>query len=46
MKIIFWNMRGFGAPGRRKQLGELRRNNRVEILCLQETIKQTFFQES
>jgi exonuclease III len=42
MKILFWNMRGFGALGRRKQLRELRHKYKVEMICLQETIKADF----
>jgi exonuclease III len=42
MKILFWNIRGLGASGRRKQLGELRQTHRVDIVCLQETIKGDF----
>jgi hypothetical protein len=42
MKILFWNIRGLGALGRKKQLGELRQTHRVDIVCLQETIKGDF----
>jgi hypothetical protein len=42
MKIIFWNIRGFGAPGRKTQLKELRQQHRVDMICLQETIKENF----
>jgi exonuclease III len=31
-----------GAIGRRKQLSDIRRDNRVDIICLQETIKGDF----
>jgi exonuclease III len=37
-----WNIRGMGAIGRRKQLSDIRRDNRVDIICLQETIKGDF----
>jgi exonuclease III len=42
MKILFWNIRGLGAEGRRRQLSELRLSHRMEIICLQETIKSEF----
>jgi exonuclease III len=42
MKILFWNIRGLDAEGRRRQLSELRLSHRVEIICLQETIKSDF----
>jgi exonuclease III len=42
MKILFWNMRGFGALWRKKQLKELRQKNRVAMICLQEIIKAEF----
>lgn len=35
-------MRGLGNPGRRGQLAELMRKHRVEIVCLQETIRVSF----
>jgi exonuclease III len=42
MKILFWNIRGLGAIGRNKQLSDIRRDHRVDIICLQETIKADF----
>jgi hypothetical protein len=42
MRILFWNMRGFGALGRRKQLRELKHKYKIELICLQETIKADF----
>jgi exonuclease III len=42
MMILFWNMRGFGALGRRKQLRELKHKYKIELMCLQETIKADF----
>jgi exonuclease III len=42
MKILFWNIRGVGAVGRKKQLQELRQKHRVDVVCLQETIKADF----
>jgi exonuclease III len=44
MKILFWNIRSLGAPGRRKQLKYLRCHHRVDVVCLQETIKEGFTQ--
>lgn len=42
MKIIFWNVRGLNSGGRRKHLKELLFKHQVDIVCLQETIKQKF----
>jgi exonuclease III len=42
MKILFWNIRGFGAEGRRRQLSEIRQTHRVEVMCLRETFKSEF----
>jgi exonuclease III len=42
MKILFWNIRGLGAEGRRRQLSEIRQTHRVDVMCLQETIKSEF----
>jgi hypothetical protein len=35
-------MRGLGGSGRRKQLCEIMGNNKVDIICLKETIKSSF----
>ena len=42
MKILFWNIRGLGAAGRRKLLVELLQKHEVCCNCLQETIKNSF----
>ena len=42
MRILFWNIRGFGRAGRRTLLRELLCKHRIDIICLQETIKQDF----
>jgi len=42
MKILFWNIRGLNSGGRKKQLGELLSKHQVDVVCLQETIKQKF----
>jgi exonuclease III len=44
MRILFWNIRGIRAIGRRDQLREIIKKHRVEVICLQETIKDTFTQ--
>jgi exonuclease III len=41
-KILFWNIRGLGAIGRRNQLRGLRNTHRVDAICLQETNKSDF----
>ena len=42
MKILYWNIRGLGARGRKKQLMELMDKHRVDGVCLEETIKSSF----
>ena len=42
MRILFWNIRGFGCKGRRTLLRDLIRKHRIDVICLQETIKQDF----
>jgi exonuclease III len=44
MRILFWNIRGIRAYGRRDQLREIIQKHRVEVICLQETIKADFTQ--
>src|ERR1043165_3676774 len=42
MKVLFWNIRGFGARGRRNQICDLLRSEHIDILCLQETKREDF----
>jgi exonuclease III len=42
MRAMFWNIRGFGVRGRRTMLKDYLRKHRIDIVCLQETIKQDF----
>jgi exonuclease III len=42
IKTLIWNIRGFGVKGRRRQLKEYLRQENVDIVGLQETIKQNF----
>lgn len=42
MIVLFWNVRGLGGEGRRGQLKELIAKHRVDVICLQETIKKEF----
>lgn len=42
MKILFWNTRGVGGAGRRKELSELMQEHTIDMLCLLETIKADF----
>jgi exonuclease III len=42
MRCLFWNIRGFGRRGRRTLLKEFLRKHRIDIVCLQETIKKDF----
>ena len=45
MKGLFWNIRGMGQPARIRQLKELLVQHQVDIVGLQETIKQSFSQK-
>lgn len=42
MKILCWNIRGLNSGGRKIQLGVLMAKHQVDVVCLQETIKQNF----
>ena len=42
MKIIFWNIRGMGQLARVRQLKELMSQEKVDIIGIHETIKQSF----
>lgn len=42
MKILFWNIRGFGQPARRRQIREYIAEESIDIIGLQETIKKDF----
>jgi exonuclease III len=42
MRILCWNVRGLDGKGRRRQLKEMVDINRVDIICLQETMKENF----
>jgi exonuclease III len=42
MRIVGWNIRGFGHSGRRTQIKDLVRKECVDILFLQEMIRQDF----
>ena len=42
MKILIWNIRGLGQKARIRQLRELIQKEQVEVVGIQETIKQDF----
>jgi exonuclease III len=42
MRFLFWNIRGFGRKGRQTLLKEYLRLHRIDVVLLQETIKQDF----
>jgi exonuclease III len=42
MRALFWNIRGFGRRGRRTLLKDYLRLHRIDLVLLQETIKQDF----
>ena len=41
MKLLCWNIRGFGLTGRRRQLIEYLRQEEIDIVGLQEAICRT-----
>ena len=42
MRALFWNIRGFGARGRRDQIHDLVCGEHIDILGLVETFKESF----
>jgi exonuclease III len=42
MRAAGWNMRGFGRSGRRTQLHDFIRKEQLDIIFLQETMRQDF----
>ena len=42
MKLLCWNIRGFGLTGRRRQFIEYLQQEEIDIVGLQETIRQDF----
>ncbi|XP_071685197.1 uncharacterized protein [Lolium perenne] len=42
MRALIYNLRGFGGQGRRTQLRDYMQRDRVDILGLQETVRQDF----
>ncbi|KAE8778727.1 hypothetical protein D1007_48323 [Hordeum vulgare] len=42
MKLLCWNIRGFGLTGRRQQLIDYLCQKEIDIVGLQETIRQDF----
>lgn len=42
MKALVWNMRGFRAKGHCNFLRDYIRDNHINLVCLQETIKDSF----
>jgi exonuclease III len=42
MRILYWNVRGLGGKGRKRQLKKMVIMHRVDIMCLQETMKEQF----
>jgi exonuclease III len=42
MRAAGWNMRGFGRSGRRTQLQDFIKKERLDIIFLQETMRQEF----
>lgn len=42
MRALFWNIRGFGAPGRWDQIRDIVRGENVDLIGLVETFKESF----
>src|SRR4051812_31526527 len=42
MRILFWNIRGFDRRGGRTLLKDFLRKHKIDVVCLQEMIKQDF----
>ncbi|XP_073355069.1 uncharacterized protein [Aegilops tauschii subsp. strangulata] len=42
MRALFWNIRGFGHDGRRRQLIEYMRDEHIDIAAIQETMRNDF----
>ncbi|XP_073358315.1 uncharacterized protein [Aegilops tauschii subsp. strangulata] len=42
MRVLFWNIRGFGQDGRRRQLIEYVRDEHIDIVVIQETMRSDF----
>lgn len=45
MKILFWNIRGFGKAAHRRQIKDYISEEKLEIVALQKTIKQEFIDQ-
>ena len=42
MRVPFWNIRGFGHDGRRRQLVEYMRDEHIDIIAIQENLRTDF----
>ena len=42
MRVLFWNIRGFGHDGRRRQLVEYMRDEHIDIIAIQENLRTYF----
>ncbi|XP_020182182.1 uncharacterized protein [Aegilops tauschii subsp. strangulata] len=42
MRVLFWNIRGFGHDGRRCQLIKYMRDEHIDIIAIQETMRTEF----
>ena len=42
MQTLFWNIRGFGHDGHRRQLIEYIRDEHIDIIAIQETLRTEF----
>jgi exonuclease III len=42
MRFLFWNIRGLGKRSRKRQVREFIADHNLEVVGIQETIKETF----
>jgi exonuclease III len=43
MRLLFWNVRVLGKGSRRRQVREFIEEHNLEVIGLQETIKESFY---
>lgn len=42
MKVLNWNIRGLNAPKKRRALRDIISSNKIDVIAIQETKKETF----
>src|ERR1035438_663850 len=46
VKFLNWNARGLGSSVKRRYLSDIIRDNKIDIVCLQETKKEVFHERT